>query len=58
MVEEKAMGGLAPTFVTLGTSCHLRMNKDQFFVCVWGLMVIRVFGCVFFNVNLVKTIDR
>jgi len=34
--EEKAMGELAPTFVTLGTSCHLRMNKDHFCVCVCG----------------------
>lgn len=33
MVEEKAMGALAPTFDTLGAFGHQRMNKDQFFVC-------------------------
>ena len=34
MVEEKAVGDLAPTFVILGTSCPLRMNKDQCLVWV------------------------
>lgn len=57
MVEEKSMGVLTPTLVTLGTFCHLRMNKDQFFVCLGFEGHICIWLC-FFNVNLVKIIDR
>ena len=44
---KKAVGELAPTSVTLGTSCPLRMDKDQYLVWagIWGL---EVFGVVFF----------
>lgn len=44
---KKAVGELAPTFITLGTSCPLRMHKDQYLVWagIWGL---DVFGVVFF----------
>lgn len=40
-------GGLAPKF--LGTSCHLRLNKDQF-LCMG--VESHVYLVVFFKANL------
>lgn len=57
MGEENAMGGLVPAFDTLEASGHLKMNKDQFFVCLGFEGHICIWLCVF-NVNLVKIIDR
>ena len=53
---KKAVGELTPTFVTLGTSCPLRMNKDQCLFVGGDLRVRCVWG--FFNANLGTTTDR